>query len=376
IETIPALKHLHNYSKEWTVDKEATCTEVGSKSHHCLGCDDKSDVTNIPATGHSYGNWKTTKEPTEETTGLKERECSSCHHKETETLPALNHTHSYSDEWTIDKEATCTEAGSKSHHCLDCDDRIDITVISATGHNYGQLISKVDKTCTKSGKEAHYICSECDTYFTIEKETIEEAYLINPASHNIENHLALTPTCTEEGWDDYAACKDCDYTTKEIIEALGHNYGNWKTTKEPTETSTGLKERECGRCHHKETETLPMLEHTHNYSDEWTIDKEATCITIGSKSHHCLGCADKKDVTEISIVEHTYDQQDICEICGHIKVDGTEGLTYRLNNENSEYIVTGIENTTETNIIVPTKYKGLPVTSIDRNAFLNCSNLN
>ena len=42
----PALGH--NYSTEWTVDKAATTTEAGSKSHHCTRCDEKKDITVIP----------------------------------------------------------------------------------------------------------------------------------------------------------------------------------------------------------------------------------------------------------------------------------------------------------------------------------------
>lgn len=51
----------HACSEEWTIDVEATCTTPGSKSHHCTRCDAKTDVTEIQATGHSYGepewNW-------------------------------------------------------------------------------------------------------------------------------------------------------------------------------------------------------------------------------------------------------------------------------------------------------------------------------
>ena len=90
------IEHTHNYSTEWTIDKEATCTEAGSKSHHCLDCNEKKDVTTIPATGHSFGDWTTTKLPAETTNGAKERECSICHIKETETI--LAHTHKY-DSW-------------------------------------------------------------------------------------------------------------------------------------------------------------------------------------------------------------------------------------------------------------------------------------
>ncbi len=44
----------HTYSTEWTIDVAATCTEEGSKSHHCTGCEKKIDVTVVEATGHSY----------------------------------------------------------------------------------------------------------------------------------------------------------------------------------------------------------------------------------------------------------------------------------------------------------------------------------
>lgn len=44
--------------------------------------------------------------------------------------------HDHSTEWTIDLEPTCTEDGSKSRHCSRCDDKADVTVLEAIGHNY------------------------------------------------------------------------------------------------------------------------------------------------------------------------------------------------------------------------------------------------
>lgn len=69
-----------------------------------------------------------------ETAGTRERSCQFCLKKETEAVPELGH--DYSQEWTIDQESTCTEDGEKSHHCLRCSSRIDITVIVKTGHTY------------------------------------------------------------------------------------------------------------------------------------------------------------------------------------------------------------------------------------------------
>ncbi|MCD7801780.1 MAG: hypothetical protein LUH09_02545, partial [Clostridiales bacterium] len=55
--------------------------------------------------------------------------------KELTDIPATGH--SWEDDYTIDKEPTCTEDGSKSIHCSNCNEVTDIQVIPATGHSYG-----------------------------------------------------------------------------------------------------------------------------------------------------------------------------------------------------------------------------------------------
>ena len=77
------------------------------------------------AVGHS---WKETiQKPTCTEDGAKVYTCENCGATKKETLPALGH--DYSEKWTIDKEATYYEDGSKSHHCTRCDDITDVTVI-------------------------------------------------------------------------------------------------------------------------------------------------------------------------------------------------------------------------------------------------------
>ena len=126
-EAIEALGH--EYSEEWTVDKEATCEEAGSKSHHCtrLVCDSKSEVTVIEALGHEWGKGKETKAPTCTEAGEKTYTCTRCDKTKTEEVAALGH--NYDTEWTVDKEATTTETGSKSHHCKVCGNKTDVTII-------------------------------------------------------------------------------------------------------------------------------------------------------------------------------------------------------------------------------------------------------
>lgn len=42
--------------------------------------------------------------------------------------------------------------------------------------------------------------------------------------HTIEAHEGKEATCTEDGYEKYDTCKNCDYTTYKKIAKLGHNY--------------------------------------------------------------------------------------------------------------------------------------------------------
>lgn len=53
----------------------------------------------------------------------------------------------------------------------------------------------------------------------------------------------------------------------------------------------------------------------HQYSLEWTVDVDATCIAEGSKSHHCERCNAKTDITPIEKQAHNY-QNGVCTVCG------------------------------------------------------------
>lgn len=69
----------HEYETEFTVDKAATCTENGSKSRHCIHCDSKTEVTEIPATGHSHLTHHGAVEATTDSAGNTEYwSCADC----------------------------------------------------------------------------------------------------------------------------------------------------------------------------------------------------------------------------------------------------------------------------------------------------------
>ena len=294
-EAIEALGHA--YSEEWIVDKEATCEEAGSKSHHCTrpDCDSKSEVTEIAALGHEWGEGKETKAPTCTEAGEKTYTCTRCDKTKTEEVAALGH--AYSDEWTVDKEASCEEAGSKSHHCTrpGCDSKSEVTEIAALGHEWGEGTETKAPTCSEAGEKT-YTCTRCNATKTEAIEALGHAY-------SDEWTVDKEATCEEAGSKSHHCTRpDCDSKSDvTIIEALGHEWSEGKETKAPTCTETGEKTYTCTRCDKTKTEEVAALGHA--YSDEWTVDKEATTTETGSKSHHCKVCGDKTDVTIIPMIK-------------------------------------------------------------------------
>lgn len=73
---------------------------------------------------------------------------------------------------------------------------------------------------------------------------------------------ATAATCTESGLTDGEKCSVCGETLQEqeAIPALGHDFGEWTVTQEPTHSAEGKEQRICSRCGEKETQAIPALE--------------------------------------------------------------------------------------------------------------------
>lgn len=77
--------HTHSYSSK--IATAATCDKEGVKTFTC-SCGD-TFTEKISATGHSWGNWETTKEPALTTKGQAQRKCSVCSETESKELDKL-----------------------------------------------------------------------------------------------------------------------------------------------------------------------------------------------------------------------------------------------------------------------------------------------
>ena len=129
--------------------------------------------------------------------------------------------------------------------------------------------------------------------------------VVNPAPHTHSYgawYDKTKPTCTSAGVQEQK-CSCGDIKTR-TVAALGHSWGGWATATKPTCTAQGVEQRTCSRCSKAETRYITAL--GHNYSSEWTIDKQATCSAEGSKSKHCTRCSSVTEVTAIPKTAHSY----------------------------------------------------------------------
>ena len=84
----PALGH--DFTADWMIDMQPTCTDEGSKSRHCSRCDEITDVTGIAALGHNFGEWTISVNPTYENEGEEQHACSTCGEVENRSIPKLS----------------------------------------------------------------------------------------------------------------------------------------------------------------------------------------------------------------------------------------------------------------------------------------------
>ncbi len=147
--------HWHEYNE---TPIEPTCTEPGAAIHACY-CGDSYIDQETDALGHSWGEWVTVREATEDAEGSAERTCSVCSEKLTRTLPKVAPDHSHSYEETV-TEPTCTEKGHTTYSCS-CGDIYTANETPATGHSHTEAVTA--PTCTDQGYST-FTCICGDTY--------------------------------------------------------------------------------------------------------------------------------------------------------------------------------------------------------------------
>ena len=286
--------HTHTYSTEWTSDES-----VHWHSATC-GCKDLK----VEKFVHTFGDWITTQEPTEEAEGSKERTCTVCGYKATEVIEKLAHTHKFSEDWASD--------GTYHWHAATCEHTTEVS--EKAEHNFGIWTTTKEATEESEGSKER-TCTVCGYTAT---EVIEK--------------LAHTHKFSEDWASDGAYhwhAATCEHTT-EVSEKAEHTFSDWTTTKEATEEAEGSKERTCTVCGYTATEAIEKLAHTHKFAEDWTKDETnhwyaSICghtTEVSGKAKHSFGeYVSNNDATTEADGTKTRE----CSVCGYEDTVTDEG---------------------------------------------------
>ena len=216
--------------------------------------------------GHDWGAWT----PKYDGTNTHTRRCKRCNAEETGSCSG-----GYA---TCDSLGMCNTCGGSYYG----------------GHAWGEWSSAGNGTHTRSCTN---YCREVDTANCTGGTATCSAKAVcevcgkeygekKPNNHDLVQHDAKAPTCTEKGWDAYDTCSRCDHTTYQEIPALKHNLVYYKA-KDPTCTKPGCDAYEtCSRCDYTTYVERPALKHDLRQR----VIKAPTCMQMGWAYETCSRC--------------------------------------------------------------------------------------
>lgn len=289
----PAKGHNYDYSNG-TVTQKQDCTHPEITTYLCTRCKDAKEIETKPSLGgHKWQVGEITKAPTCTTAGEQQYTCTVCNQTKTEPVKATGH------DWQIKvlSAATCTSNGIARYICKTCGYGENHT-INATGHK-PEIRNKKKATCSSTGYTGDTYCSVCN-------KKLSSGETINKKEHTWVKQDNIPATC-EKGEMEVEKCSVCGETKEtQISDPLGHDFGEWKTTKEPTCTKYGTKKRICKRCNEYEIDVIDPTGHQHTK----IIDqKDATCEEKGYSGD--LYCEDCREIIQlghdIAATGHTWD---------------------------------------------------------------------
>ena len=265
----------NNHVNTITINKkEATCTEEGYTGDlYCKDCGTATQTgSSIPAKGHRWGQWTTTKKATCTEAGIETRKCKKCGKTEERETKVLGHDW---DDWKVTKEATCTETGVKTRTCKRDASHTETETIAKTGHDYTEKV--VPPTCESDGYTI-FTCNNCGDIYT--------GNVTAKLGHDYQLKDHKDATCTEAGYDYYECSRDALHNYTKAIPATDHMYG--KEVVEPTCTEPGYTKYTCAYCGDSyTTDEKPELGH-----EEVVISgQNPTCEAEGwTESSYCKRC--------------------------------------------------------------------------------------
>lgn len=199
-------------------------------------------------------------------------------------------------------------------------------------------------------------------------DKIEKKYYCAANGHTTVVDIAVTMTCTTDGFTEGSHCSYCGqiFVAQEKIPASGHKYSEWEKVLDASCTQDGLEQRECANCSNIEKNILSRLQHSlsaeatctsdqictvcktiivprhHTLSDEWIIEKEVSFEDSGKKYQECLVCKEK---------------------CNYITIPMLK-LKVSICSDGETYSIIGLDTGNVESIVIPELYNGKTISHI------------
>ena len=282
---------------------EPTCEEEGEEIRLCSLCGMEVRIK-LPRTGHSFVG----------ASQLMRRE----------TGPVQG-----SGEYaglvigTVNITPTCTESGSGTLICVQCQNASQTVSIPALGHQWGEwedVPVASEKICVTPVSVMRR-CQACGE---------EERQEIAPApGHQWQEIARIEPDCTEPGVR-MLQCDVCHSASSENLPALGHIFGEVsqlvkqqqgavrgsgenanKTVGRVNKPSTCAEEGSgvlvCLRCQSAtQSVIIPRGEHDWGPWEEAEIPPELVCVTDVTGTHICLNCGEEESQVLVPAPGHRW----------------------------------------------------------------------
>ena len=180
---------------------------------------------------------------------------------------------------TDEEKPTCLRGGYYVLECTVCGMRCTYQTDPAMPHSFGpwEVVQGKEPTCTQSGTKRAY-CSTCNKWYEMPAPPTDHFWVI-------DNRVFAT--CTTSGYTRFI-CDDCGTEGDTVtMSALGHKFGAWFTTTQPTCMETGIQKRECTQCSVTETKSIAKTDHKFG---AWFTTTPPTCMEKGIQTRECTYC--------------------------------------------------------------------------------------
>ena len=163
----------------------------------------------------------------------------------------------------------------------------------------------------------------------------------------------------------FTACGTGNTDASTPAESLQQTPGNGSGEIHSTKKTTASKKTTAP----KKTTVATTSPGCNHWDREYFVLKPATCVEDGEGKIICNLCGYTRTETIVRTEMHELDAYGNCAVCKGNYID--ELYNFKLNADGKSYTVSGFGRREVTHAVIPSEYKGLPVTVIAENTFYN-----